>query len=233
MRGLKNIKWLPVLMGLTILAIAAFQFYWLNKAYDREERTLEMRTNILFRETVRSLQAAKLKLDRFNDTAKTPALVLHRNKSGHVQIVTPDSKLEGMIDVVMNKMTDSSGNTLVIAQKMQDSLRFLNRVFPGRRDRMLQFLFDVDSLQDSIKIPELDSAYCKRLDEQNLDATFEIKRVATRETKNPIFNEVTLGFRNPITYRLELINKSSMVLKRIAIPILFSVFLIAFTVLSF
>jgi two-component system, OmpR family, phosphate regulon sensor histidine kinase PhoR len=233
MRSLKNIKWLPILMGLTILAIAAFQFYWLNKAYEREERTLEMRTNILFRETVRSVQASKLKLDRFVDTAKTPSIFLQRNKSGHVKIVTPDSKLEGMIDVVMNRMNDSSGRTMVFTQKISDSLRFLNRVFPGRRDRMLQFLFDVDSLQDSIKVSELDSAYCIRLEEQKLDVPFEIKRVATRETKEPVFNEVTLGLRNPITYRLELMNKTSAILKRIAIPILFSVFLIAFTILSF
>ena len=58
MQKLKNKKWLPVLMALTILAIAAFQYYWLSKAYDREKKTLEMRTNILFRETVRSMQAS-------------------------------------------------------------------------------------------------------------------------------------------------------------------------------
>jgi two-component system, OmpR family, phosphate regulon sensor histidine kinase PhoR len=109
----------------------------------------------------------------------------------------------------------------------------INRAFPGRRDRMLQFLFDLDSLQDSIKVIELDSAYAKRLEDQNLDIAFAIKRVETRETKEPVFNEVTLGFRNPTTYRLDIHNKSAFVFKRIAIPILFSVFLVAFTALSF
>jgi two-component system phosphate regulon sensor histidine kinase PhoR len=59
----KQIKWLPVLMAITVAGIAAFQLYWLNKAYEREERTLEIRSNMTFRETVNSLQAARLKLD--------------------------------------------------------------------------------------------------------------------------------------------------------------------------
>jgi two-component system, OmpR family, phosphate regulon sensor histidine kinase PhoR len=61
MHRLKQIKWLPILMAATITGIAAFQVYWLDKAYEREKRTLEIRTNMLFRETVHRLQASKLK----------------------------------------------------------------------------------------------------------------------------------------------------------------------------
>ena len=43
MHKLRNIKWLPLLMALTILAIAAFQVYWLQKAYEREEVGLRRR----------------------------------------------------------------------------------------------------------------------------------------------------------------------------------------------
>ena len=98
---------------------------------------------------------------------------------------------------------------------------------------MLQFLFDLDSLQDSIKVIELDSAYAKRLEDQNLDIAFSIHRVENRESREPVFNEVVLGFRHPITYRLNIHNKTAFIFKRIAIPILFSVFLVAFTALSF
>jgi len=234
MRNPRNKKLLPLLMALSILAIAAFQFYWLQKAYEREERTLDMRTNIMFRETVRAVQSSKLKLDRFVDTTKpAPPIILHQNKSGEIKILTPGQKVEGMLDVVMNKMKDSSNNTVVLTQKLSDSLRSFNKAFPGRRDRMMQFLFDIDSLQDSIKIRELDSAYLKRLDEQNLDVPFVIDRVPTKETKDPVFNEITLGFRNPVTYRLTVNDKPAFIFKRIAIPILFSVFLVAFTALSF
>lgn len=217
-------------MTLSIIAIAAFQYYWLQKAYEREEKTLEMRTNFMFRDAVRSVQSSKLKLDRFGDTSRMPPVILRQNKSGQVKIITPNQKIEGMIDVVMNKIKDSTGSTVIFSQKLSDSL---HKAFPGRRDRMLQFLFDIDSMQDSVKIRELDSAYQKRLDEQNLDIPFVIERVETRQTKEPVFNEMTLGFRNPITYRLTIKNKTSFIFKRIAIPILFSVFLVAFTALSF
>jgi two-component system, OmpR family, phosphate regulon sensor histidine kinase PhoR len=232
MRNLKAIKLLPVLMTLSILAIAAFQYYWLQKAYEREERTLDMRTNFIFRETVRSLQTSKLKLDRFGDSSRPQRVMIHGEK-GNERIITPDQKIEGMLDVVMNRVKDSNSTKIVFSSKMADSIRMMNRAFPGRRDRMLQFLFDLDSLQDSIKVRELDSAYAKRLDEQNLDIPFSIGRVPTRETKEPVFNEVTLGFRSPITYRLDLDNKNAFIFKRIAIPILFSIFLVAFTALSF
>jgi len=232
MRNLKTIKLLPVLMLLSILAIAAFQYYWLQKAYEREERTLDMRTNFMFRETVRAVQTSKLKLDRFIDSSR-PQQLMFRHDKNKIKIVTPEQKIEGMLDVVMNRVRDSTHQTIVFSPKISDSLQIINRAFPGRRDRMLQFLFDLDSLQDSIKVIELDSAYAKRLEDQNLDVPFAIKRVETRETKEPVFNEITLGFRNPITYRLDIQNKNAFIFKRIAIPILFSIFLVAFTALSF
>jgi len=235
MRNLKAIKLLPVLMTLSILAIAAFQFYWLEKAYEREERTLDMRTNFIFRETVRAVQASKLKLDRFGDSSRPQKIIIHeeRDDRGKGRSMTPNQKIESMLDVVMNRVNDTTHNKVVFSSKIADSLRMMNRAFPGRRDRMLQFLFDLDSLQDSVKVRELDSAYQKHLDEQSLEIPYSISRVPTRETKNPVFNEVTLGFRNPITYRLDIEGRNSFVLKRIAIPILFSLFLVAFTALSF
>src|SRR5678815_3801000 len=108
MRNLKTIKLLPVLMLLSILAIAAFQYYWLQKAYEREERTLDMRTNFMFRETVRAVQTSKLKLDRFIDTTKSPQVLLQQNRSGKLRIITPEQKIEGMLDVVMNRVRDSN-----------------------------------------------------------------------------------------------------------------------------
>ena len=109
---------------------------------------------------------------------------------------------------------------------------------------MIQFLFDIDSLQDSVRIKELDSAFVKRMDEQNFEIPFIINRLETKDRGDssdhlnakeimPAFNEVTVGFRNPITYRLTIDNKTSVILKRIAIPVLFSIFLVAFTALSF
>jgi two-component system phosphate regulon sensor histidine kinase PhoR len=233
MRKIQNFRALPVLMAITILAIAAFQYYWLSKAYEREDRTLEMRTNFMFRETVRGIQASKLRLDRDVDSNKSTRIFVEKELSGRQGKGSPDQKMAGMIDVMMKKLNDSGRNTFVITRKQGDSVSVTNRNFSRRRDRLMQFLFDVDSLQDSIRVGELTVAYQKKMEEQNLDLPFRITRVPTRDTKNPIFNEVTLGFVNPITYRLELADKSGFLIRRISIPILFSVFLVGFTLLSF
>lgn len=218
-------------MAISIVAIAAFQYYWLRKAYQREDRTLEMRTNILFRESVRDVQASKLKLDKFySDSTKSSRIIISPSPASKTKAVG-HRKIEGMIDVVMQKVLDSNKGTIVYSQKI-DSLHLFNKSFHGR-DRMVQFLFDLDSLQDSIKIKELDSAFAQRLNEQNLDVPFQITRVPTKESDEPIFNEVTLGIKNPATYHLDLGNTNPFILKRLGAPIIFSIFLVGFTLLSF
>ncbi|HEU0110605.1 MAG TPA: HAMP domain-containing sensor histidine kinase, partial [Flavisolibacter sp.] len=131
---------------------------------------------------------------------------------------------------VTKKVKDSSNKALIV--RGADTVR-LSRGLTGRRNRLMQFLFDVDSLQDSVKVIELANAYSEKLEEQNIDVPFTINRIPTVEEEKPVFNQVTLGFSRPITYQLNLGNKTSFLLKRISVPILFSVFLVAFTILSF
>ncbi len=231
-------------MVLTIAAIAAFQYYWLEKAFDREKRTLERQTNMLFRETVGQLQASKLRIDQVQDSVKTSGrIVLNVDTNTRPGNRAMNQKLVSMMNVMVQKykdsgrtsiLRDSTGTYIFRDAGRMDTLRIANSRLPGgRRDRLVQFLFDVDSMQDSIKVKELQAAYAKRLDEQNLDVPFSISRVTTRETREPVFNEVTLGFQTPITYRVDLGNTTGFLLKRIAAPILFSLFLVGFTLLSF
>ncbi|MES1216404.1 MAG: HAMP domain-containing sensor histidine kinase [Bacteroidota bacterium] len=51
----------PVLMFITLLVITGFQVYWLRDNYYREKKALEIKTNGLFRETVRHVQDSVLK----------------------------------------------------------------------------------------------------------------------------------------------------------------------------
>jgi two-component system phosphate regulon sensor histidine kinase PhoR len=234
MHKIKNIKWLPVLMALTIIAIAAFQLYWLRKAYEREQRTLEMRTNFMFRETVFALQGAKLKLDKLAGDSSSPTKVfLQKELTGKKIKLRPSSnqKLANMVDILTKKVKDSSGRAIII--RGSDTMHFFNKNLSARRNRLIQFLFDVDSIQDSVRVQEVAAAYEKKLQEQNLTVPFCVNRVPTIEKEGPAFNEVTLGFSNPITYQLSLGNTAPFLLKRISVPILFSVFLVAFTILSF
>ncbi|MDQ6608554.1 MAG: HAMP domain-containing histidine kinase [Bacteroidota bacterium] len=234
MRTIQNIKWMPLLMVLTVLAIASFQVYWINKSYEREQRTLEMRTNMQFRETIRNLQTAKLKLDKLSpDSVGSAQLFIQREmRERHGPKRLPKEKMVSMMDVILQKTNDSS-KPRVLIRKPGDSLKFLNGNISPRQNRIMQFLFDVDSLQDSIRVKEIEAAYTKKLEEQNLAVPFAISRVETKETEERVFNEVTVGFAHPITYRLTLGNTFSYLLKRLSSAILFSIFLVGFTLLSF
>lgn len=220
-------------MALTILAIAGFQVYWINKSYEREERTMEMRTNVQFRETIRGLQTAKLKLDKLApDSLGGAQLFIQRELGEHHYRVLPKEKMVSMMDVIMQKTT-GAGKAKVFIRRPGDSLKFSNSNISLRQNRIMQFLFDVDSLQDSIRVKEIELAYSKKLAEQKIEVPFTVSRVETKDSDKPIFNEVTLGFAHPITYRLDLDNTFPYLLKRISSAILFSLFLVGFTLLSF
>jgi len=98
-------------------------------------------------------------------------------------------------------------------------------------------LYGVDSLQDSIKLKEIDSAYAIRLKDQKLNVPFSIARLNdthdTDDSDRPVFDEVTVGFVNPITYKLKLGNTFPYLMKQISLPVLFSILLLGITMLSF
>ena len=241
MHKLRNIKWLPVLMVFTIFAIAAFQYYWLEKAYVREKRILERQTNMLFRETIGQLQASKLRIDP-TDSSRFKKLLIKTDSPSRIRTREFNRKITSMMNGMVQKYKESgrarivkdSGRTLVIQDIPGDSVKYLNsNLSPGKRDRLVQFLFDVDSMQDSIRIKELETAYARRLEEQNLEVPFTVARVKPAESEDHLYNEVTVGFQNPVTYRVDLGSTTGFLLGRIAAPIIFSIFLVGFTLLSF
>lgn len=59
----KRINIPVILMVMAILAIIAFQGYWMYKNYQEEENTLKIRTSVLFRSVAYRLQAETLKED--------------------------------------------------------------------------------------------------------------------------------------------------------------------------
>ncbi len=230
---------MPVLMSLSILAIALFQLYWLKKAYEREERTLEIRTNMAFRETIFALQATKLKLDRPGGDS---VLRYETFEKGDVHIrTTPGKKIISMVNVLRDKMRNSdtgslfADRTIVLNGRLPfDSTSRPSRKHMREQNRIMQFLYDMESLQDTIRVREIHNAYAKRLQQQNLSVPFSIHRLnKTRDDDERVFNEVTIGFKNPITYKLQLGNTLPYLMKRISAPVLLSLFLVAFTVVSF
>lgn len=223
---------MPLLMGVTILIIGGFQVYWLQKTYEREERTLEMRTNMLFRETVLSLQASKLKLDRLVMDSMPLTITMDQQTRKPLKVhMLPRQKMVTLANTLNEKVKDSLTNRTILRFERKEP-GTEKRIITRRESRLMQFLYDVDSLQDSVRLTEIEATYGTRLKQQNLAVPFSIQRM-DKENEERAYNEVTLGFANPITYQLSLGNTFPFLLKRISAAVLFSIFLIGVTVLSF
>jgi two-component system phosphate regulon sensor histidine kinase PhoR len=225
-------------MTVSILAIAAFQIYWLKKAYEREERTLEVRSNLAFRETVYSLQSSKLKLDRLMmDTTGVTTPVMRRD------VLPKEMRFERRQQrkyadaehIYIERITANQDPQRVIItnKKAADSSGIPKKVFKGWNNQVVRFLFDMESLKDTIKVAEITQALQHRFDSQGLDVPFVVNRLHKASTEEQKFHEVTVGFRNPITYQLHLGNTFPSVVNRILSPILLSLFLVCFTIVSF
>jgi two-component system phosphate regulon sensor histidine kinase PhoR len=248
-RGNKHYEPFLFLMFITILVITGFQFYWLKNTYDREKRTMQIKANVAFQETVRHLQAVQLKLKEpfFPDSQHRGKMRIfidddiHHPEGRHAGVAARE--IVTVVNAIGEKLRDSLKNNgaVIITNKKAEpayipkdsiSTTFQKRI-PGDNN-IYQFLYGIDSLQDSIKLPEITTAYKKRLVEDNLSIPFAVSRTnKATDDEGPNFSDVTVGFAQPVTYHLELGNTFPYLLGRITLPILFSIFLVGVTILSF
>ncbi|MBL7730967.1 MAG: HAMP domain-containing histidine kinase [Chitinophagaceae bacterium] len=251
---MNKLRWLASLMVVAILGITAFQLYWLRQNYQREKRSLLVKTDISFKESVFRLQAAKLKLSDMEweqtDSTKGKVRITVKSDSFHQNIIRtgPRQEIVSTINVIRSKLKDSlktitkGGKGMVIMTGKQeefvsgDSLH-IQRMMPPPGERgnyMISLLYGVDSLQDSLRLMEIDSAYNAALRKEHIDVPFSISRSdSVQEREGPVTNEVTVGLANPVTYKLQLGNTTSYLLRQILQPILLSILLLGITILSF
>lgn len=256
MQGLNNyfccsMKWrkiipAPALMLISILGIAAFLLYWLKESYNREKKSLAIKSEVAFRETIFHLQASKLKLDGIvSDTSENGKINFLSKDGKHVKIrINPKEEIISTINVISDKLKDSlkaeikTGMIITTGKKppglTMDSIRIERRFTGQGKDHIFNVLYGVDSLQDSLKLEEISTAYSLAMKEQQLSVPFTITRSGSAGVFDaPALNEVTVGLARPVTYKLLLENTFPYLIKRIALPILFSVILLGITILSF
>lgn len=252
---MNRLRWLALLMVVAILGITGFQLYWLRQNYVREKKSLSIKTEMLFRETILQLQVAKLKLDgtiwnvKDSSHGKT-RIIMHETKGEQVSVrFKPEEEIVSTINVIRSKLKDSlkanpGGNPGMVTISVNntgteihdDSVRFDRHIqgHPGKGDRIFNLLYGVDSLQDTIRLTEIDSAYSKALKKEKLNIPFSIAEKDSADVLDePLFNEVTVGFAHPVTYQLQVGNAFPYLLKQITQPILFSILLLGITMLSF
>ncbi|MGO4292393.1 sensor histidine kinase [Chitinophaga sp. RAB17] len=193
------------LIALTILLISAFQAYWLSKNYREEEKLFTSRTNILFRETIFRLQAAKLKLDsnislriqdrqgvmRFSNvlTERYRDSTMPRIAMNTLSTVSASSPLSPLSDTCPIPGVHAIGGvampampaTMMVALKEppfpeRDSFNVQYAVTrPAQTVRVYDFLAGVDSLRDSITVKEITDRYHAALEREKINTDFAIK----------------------------------------------------------
>src|SRR6185503_11791086 len=96
-----------LLMAVPIIVITGFMVFWLKENYSKEKRNLELRSNVIFKETVRRLQAKKLNLDKVFD-----------DSTGKLRIEVMDN--EGPMGIGHPELTDVLNDVTI---RLDDSLR--------------------------------------------------------------------------------------------------------------
>jgi len=270
---MKKHSFLGLLMILTLVGIAGFQFYWLKQSYDRERKTLEVKSQVAFRNSIMELQAEKLHLDRlsgFGDSGNVRVVVSNDPNNPDMKMQPPRDIVLSTINVIRDKMKDTlhespTGKARVVLSldtrnmhadgesmpsELHDTMRMMHRGPFGRgpRDQIINLLYGVDSLQDSISVKEVTERYTKALTRENISVPFTVIKLDSGNNGNlsvnysnkpdhrrgdPELNEVSVGFARPVKYKLELGNTMPFLLKRIFLPIIFSFILLGISILSF
>src|SRR5258705_3743366 len=108
---MNRLRWLAVLMGITILGITGFQAYWLKENYSREEKTLAIKSEVAFRETIQHLQVVKLKLDGIpGDPLKKGNVKIFMNGDNDEEMTVhfnPNQEIVSTINVIRDQLMDS------------------------------------------------------------------------------------------------------------------------------
>lgn len=234
----KRLRISLVLMVISMALLAAFQGWWLYKSYREEKETLEIRTSILFRETLYGLQVSRLKLDS-NMQLRIPSPPNPSNLVGVVNSLRASWRDSLNEKGVKSTMIVSVDQNMVRKTKDSTTKTFV-RYGP---DKVFDVLMGAESPNDTLKVEDIKRSFDKVLKEQQLDVPYkvvkgavgnarigEVRRIEPIARKSP---DVTIGFIYPVTYKLELGNTFPYLLKQLSSQLLFAVFLLAMTILSF
>jgi len=222
---------IPVgLMTAAIVLIAAFQIYWLTIKIEEEKRILRIRTNILFRESVFELQTSRLKID----------------SAAKLRLGFPPD-VARFADVVRKKLSDSlfpmpprNRNVFLTLERPADAAP--NDSIPGNSfrsgGRFFQFLVGIDSLQDSLRVADIATAYSNTLKKESINVPFSIikkveKECVREDEGRREWNKVVIGIAHPVSYTMELGSTFEYLLKQLLPQIIFSIFLIGLTITAF
>lgn len=243
----------PIIMLLAIACITAFQLYWLVQNYGREKKSLVIKSEAAFRETVMQLQVSKFKLNGLKLNGKVSnnmnmKIVMNTAEGAKEDDYLPKPEMITSINVIRNKLSDSfrgkqdSGRTMSITWRESDTgsdkngtrLERITASPNNGNSQIFNLLYGVDSLQEPLRLTEIDSAFAKALQKEKLNIPFSITKMDSVDaSKRPLRNEVLVGFAHPVKYQLDIGNVFPFLIRQIIQPIFFSILLLGITMLAF
>jgi two-component system phosphate regulon sensor histidine kinase PhoR len=241
-----------ILMLLAIVAVVAFQMYWLRNNFIEEENNLAFRTNVLFREAMQRVQADKLHLDtnldmkfrtRYNAAGMLNVMrrravgdSLKRKRMATTEVIITDKGN-------MRWLSSDSMPPPPMRMRVPDSQRSVHIYNKSARPgggEIIQVLRGVESLQDSISPQDISVKYARLLSEESIHLGFLITKRKAVEHGEDFFppeddapNEITFGFNNPVTFHLDLEDTTWFVLRKMSSQVLVSFLLVGLTIFSF
>ena len=235
-------------MILAILAITFFQGYWLFKTFEDEKQTLNIRTNVLFRESIFESQAARFSIDTSGPARignKVEAIRVLSKVKNRMHAIDTGFAGEKRIVLTLSNRGDSIDS---MTPQKQDSIADINlQTLPQRRafnltrkgDFFYEVLQGVDMVQDSLTIPDISRRLSAALQKEEINIPFVINRIPIKPGQRVLqqnlesSNQVLIGFSRPLIFKLDLQQPGSYLFKKILSQIIVSLLLVALTTISF
>ena len=234
-----------VFMVITMAVITGFQVYWLKDNYDREKKGLLIKTNLLFQEVVNKLQATKLKLPHPvpDDSAQTAPTRIFVDGMPLADSL-PRRKIITLVNTIRQKMhNEKKGgpvrSTMIFRMNgngslAKDSSPVQISQISDNSNQLLNVLYRVDLLQDSIRVSEVAASYAATLKRERLGVGYKVLRLpGTPAGYETDLSKAVVGFVHPVAYQLFLTDTGSYLLDKISLPILFSLLLVGITLFTF
>jgi two-component system phosphate regulon sensor histidine kinase PhoR len=216
--------------------------------YKDEWKNLQHETDVLFREVFYKLQLQRFRSDTtfFKKDMPDNLFVFDLIDSVKEKVIDSTLKKAGQRQLMISvgRFKDS-GNVAFNNEKIikgEDSGPHELPILPhGAPPRLIRYFSNNRSLNDSLSLTKIDSAYKIELKKNGINIPFKILLDTTKKRTQEYFtdedelktNFTFVGLSKTFAYQAVFDNSFGYIVKQISIPILVSVLLVAFTILSF
>ncbi|CAN5663203.1 HAMP domain-containing sensor histidine kinase [soil metagenome] len=237
-----------VLMISTIILIAAFQCWWISRLYKEEWNSVKRETDVMFRDVVYKLQLQRFRSDTTFFKKGLPDNLFVFNVIDSVKEKIIDSTIQKTGTQQMTISVDRFKDSPELHMQRESMIRvgetepFSLPMPPpeGGAPNIVKFFSNSKALNDSLSLHKIDSAYKAELTKTSINIPFAIlldtnrKNIPDTSFNNELRTNFTfVGLSRTFAYQAMFENPFGYIIKKISLPILVSVLLIAFTIVSF